>query len=62
MEPLSSWENIVLGMLALLVVFSLQRSTKAAFERSKYVKSDWISVIIPLALVVLFVIFLIKMV
>lgn len=62
MEPFSWWENVLLGVMALLVVFTMQRSAKSAFERSKYVKADWMSVVAPLVLVTLFVVFLIKMV
>jgi hypothetical protein len=62
MESLSTWENLLLGALALLVIFWMSPGIKAALQRSKTAKSDWPGLLIPLALVVLFVLFLISMV
>ncbi len=62
MEPLSTWENLFLGAMALLVIFWMKPGIKAALERSKTTQTDWPSVLIPLTLVVLFVIILIAMV
>lgn len=59
---LSTWESLILGALALLVLFWLQPGIKAAVARSKQTPSDWPSVLLPLSLVVLFVLFLIAMV
>ena len=60
MESLSTWENVLLGAVALLVIFWMQPGIKAALEKSKTAKSDWPSSLIPLVVVVLFVIFLIS--
>jgi hypothetical protein len=62
MEPLSTWENLLLGALAILMFFWMKPGIKAALEKSKTVKSDWLGLLIPLGLVVLFVLFLISMV
>jgi len=62
MEPLSSWENILLGAVALLMIFWMAPGVKASIERSKQAKPDWMGFFIPLALVVIFVLFLIAMV
>lgn len=62
MESLSTWENVLLGALALLMIFWMKPGIKAALEKSKTAKTDWPSLLIPLALVVLFVLFLIAMV
>ena len=62
MEPLSTWENLLLGALALLVIFWMKPGIKAAMEKSKTAKADWPGLLIPLVLVVLFVMFLIAMV
>ena len=62
MQPLSTWENIFLGALALLVIFWMRPGIKAALEKSKTAQSDWPGLLIPLALVALFVLFLISMV
>jgi hypothetical protein len=62
MEPLSTWENVLLGALALLVIFWVKPGIKAALEKSKTAKADWPGVLVPLALVALFIMFLIAMV
>lgn len=62
MESLSTWENVLLGALALLVIFWMKPGIKASLEKSKTAKADWPGLLIPLALVVLFVLFLIAMV
>jgi len=59
---LSIWENLLLGALALLVMFWMQPGIKQAMARSRQVPADWRGVMIPIALVVLLVIFLIAMV
>jgi hypothetical protein len=61
MESLSTWENLLLGALALLMIFWMKPGIKAAMEKSKTAKSDWPGLLIPLVLVVLFVLFLIAM-
>ncbi len=55
-------ENIILGALAILLLFWMQPGIKAALARSKHPPSNWPSVILPLGLVALFVLFLIAMV
>lgn len=62
MEPLSTWENLFLGAMALLVIFWMKPGIKASLEKSKTVQSDWRGVLIPLALVVVFIFILIAMV
>jgi len=59
---LSNWESLILGALALLLLFWMQPGIKAALARSKQTPSDWASVLLPIGLVVMFVIFLIVMV
>lgn len=58
----STWESLILGALALLLLFWMTPGVKAALARSKQTPSDWQSVLLPLGLVVLFVLFLIAMV
>lgn len=62
MEPLSIWENLLLGAMALLVIFWMKPGVKTALERSKNTPSDWPAALIPLAVVVLFVLLLIGVV
>ena len=59
MQNYSLWETIIIGLIALLVLFWFSPGIKAALGRGKQVQSDWPAVLIPLALVVLFVFFLI---
>lgn len=62
MEPLSTWEQILLGVIAVLVLLWFRPGIKRAFERSSEAKAkDWMGALIPLGLVVLFVIVLIAM-
>ena len=59
MESVQTWEIILLGGIALLVVLWFRPGIKAAFERSRQAETkDWQGALIPLAVVVLFVIFL----
>jgi TRAP-type C4-dicarboxylate transport system permease small subunit len=59
---MSTFDSIVLSAFALLLVFWWQPGIKAALARSKHTPSDWPSVFLPLACVVMFIIFLITMV
>lgn len=62
MQALETWEMILLGALAVLLIFWFRPGIKAALERSREAEKDWKAVLIPLALVVLFVILLISLV
>jgi len=55
-------ESLILGALAILLLFWMQPGIKSALAKSKQTPSDWQSVILPLGLVVMFVLFLIAMV
>lgn len=55
----SIWETIVIGIVAILVIFWFSPGIKAAMERGKQVQADWPAVLIPLGIVALFVYFLI---
>jgi TRAP-type C4-dicarboxylate transport system permease small subunit len=58
----STLESLILGALAILLIFWMQPGLKAALAKSKQAPSDWSSVILPIGLVVMFVLFLIAMV
>lgn len=60
MESPSTWESILIGLIALLVIFWFGSGIKATIERSKQTEADWGAVLLPLAVVVLFVFFLIS--
>lgn len=62
MEPMGIWQGLLLGVIAILVILWFRPGIKAAIERSRTAKKDWPAVLIPLAIVVLFVIFLISLV
>lgn len=59
---MSTMESIVLGALAILLLFWMQPGIKAAMMRSKQATADWPSLIVPISMVVIFVLFLIAMV
>ncbi len=60
MESPATWETVIVAILALALVFYLRPGIKAALEKSKETeKKDWSGALIPIAIVVLFVIFLI---
>ena len=59
---MAMWEQVLLGMGAFVLVFLFWPGAKAAMERSKSAENpDWQGALIPIALVVLFVVFLIFM-
>ncbi len=62
METASTWEIILAGVVALLVILWFRPGIKAALARSRTAPKDWPSVLIPLAVVVLFVLLLIALV
>lgn len=59
---MSTLETIVIGAFAVLLLFWMQPGLKAAMARSRQTPADWQSLILPLGLVVMFVLFLIVMV
>jgi hypothetical protein len=59
---LSMWENIFVGLMAVGLIFWMFPGIKASMERSKNAKSDWAGFLLPMAAVVILVVFLISMV
>jgi hypothetical protein len=51
-----TWEKLLLGVLALLVLLFFFPGVRRMVEQSQQAEKDWPAVLIPLALVVLFVI------
>lgn len=62
MQTPETWEMILIGALVVLLIFWFRPGIKASLERSRQAEKDWKAVLIPLALVVLFVILLISLV
>jgi hypothetical protein len=63
MESMALWEKLLLGVMVLLVLLWVRPGLKAAFsERRNASRAEWMSVLIPVALVIGFVILLIMLV
>ncbi len=59
---METWEKILVGGLAVLLVFLFRPGIKAALEQSREAETkDWKGLLIPIGAVVLFVILLIAM-
>ena len=59
MDPIATWEKLLLGVLALLVMLWFSPSINKMIGVSRGAKSDWIGLAIPIAMVSLFVFVLI---
>jgi len=54
------WEQILLGITALVVLFLFWPGVKTAMQKSKEAENpDWLGALIPVGLVILFVILMI---
>jgi hypothetical protein len=63
MQTMSTWEMVLMGALAILVLFWAGPGVKAMLEKSRQAKErDWVGLLVPLLLVVAFVLLLMKMV
>jgi hypothetical protein len=63
MEQMSTFEMIMLGVIALGVLLWAGPGVKTMLQQSREAKNpDWAGALLPIAIVVLFVIFLIMMV
>ncbi|QBQ54883.1 hypothetical protein [Nitrosococcus wardiae] len=59
MEAASTWEVLLLGLVAILVILWFRPGIRGAFQHAEQVKEkDWKGFLIPIALVALFVIIL----
>lgn len=58
----SLWENILLGVMVLGIIFWMKPGIKSSMQLSKESKPDWMGVLIPICFVVMFIVFLISMV
>mgnify|MGYP001822527232 FL=1 len=63
MEQLSTFEMIILGAVALGVLFWVGPGIKGMLEQSRQAETkDWAGALLPIVIVVIFVFFLIMMV
>lgn len=62
METMALWEKLLIGVLVVLVLLWFRPGLKASFrERRQASQSEWLSVLIPIALVAAFVVLLIML-
>lgn len=59
MNPLASWENILLGVIAIAIVFMFFPGVKTMLKQSQEAEKDWPGFVLPIGAVILFVIFLV---
>ncbi|WP_198246837.1 hypothetical protein [methane-oxidizing endosymbiont of Gigantopelta aegis] len=57
----TNWENIIVGILAIGIVFWMWPGVKQTMAQSQQAEKDWPGFLIPLAAVALFIVFLIYM-
>lgn len=57
---METWEKLVIGVFALILVFWFFPGIKATLKESRNAPKDWAGVLIPIALVVLFILFLVS--
>ena len=62
MDALATWEKLLLGVFAVLILFWWFPGVKTLMRRSQEAPKDWPAVLLPVGLVVLFVVLLIAMV
>ncbi len=58
---METWEQILLGAFAILLIFWFRPGIKAALEQSRQAEKDWKGALIPIGAVVLFVVILIAL-
>ena len=56
------WEKMVIGIAAVLILLWMLPGTRNMVEASRDAPKDWMGVLVPIAAVVLFVVFLAVMV
>ncbi|MFP4130549.1 MAG: hypothetical protein ACOCUJ_02645 [Thiohalospira sp.] len=59
---MATWEQILLGVAAVLILLFFFPGAKRMLEESREKEKDWRGVLLPLGLVVLFVLLLISLV
>ncbi len=63
MDSLATWEKLLLGAFAVLLIFVFRPGLKQAFKQSQEAADkDWAGFLIPLAVIILFVVLLISLV
>ena len=57
---MDTWEQVVIGIFMVVLLFWFLPRIKPRLEQDRNAPKDWIGVLIPVGLVVLFVVFLIS--
>ncbi|HIL94010.1 MAG TPA: hypothetical protein EYG47_04170 [Cycloclasticus sp.] len=59
MASMALWEQLALSAVALLVIFWFRPGVKAALKQSEEAEKDWMGILLPVAAVILFIVFLV---
>ena len=62
MDPLATWEKLLLGVIGLLVLLWFSPGVKMMIGQSHDAQKNWPAVLIPTVVVVIFVILLLNLV
>ena len=62
MDPLATWEKLLIGVIGLLVLLWFSPGVKIMIGQSRNAQKNWPAVLIPAVVVVIFVILLLKLV
>lgn len=62
MDPLATWEKLLIGVIGLLVLLWFSPGVKIMIGQSRDAKKNWPAVLIPAVVVVIFVILLLNLV
>jgi hypothetical protein len=58
----STWEALIVGLMVLALIFWRRRGIQARLAHSAQAETDWIGLLIPIAGVIAFVVFLVSLV
>ena len=62
MDPLATWEKLLIGVIGVLVLLWFFPGVKTMIAQSRDAQKDWRGVLIPAVVVVIFVILLLNLV
>ena len=62
MDPLATWEKLLIGVIGLLVLLWFSPGVKIMIGQSRDAKKNWPAVLIPAVVVAIFVILLLNLV
>ena len=62
MDPLATWEKLLIGVIGLLVLLWFSPGVKIMIGQSRDAKKNWPAILIPAVVVVIFVILLLNLV